>query len=434
MKPARYSRVNAMKPPLSAASLSSGSSPTAALPSTAGTSQKKTLVAACLAHATHDGLSDLVYVFLPIWQETFLLSYTLLSILRSAYALTLASLQIPASSLAMKMARPEYLLIIATVVTGIGWLLGGQTGSVVLLGLALVISGVGASTQHPIASAMVSRAYGAQAKRPLSLYNFSGDIGKSLLPAGAAFLLTYTSYRTTVSLFAGIGIVAALALWLLLRSAPARQIAPPKTEAGPRDATAVSHNPVAFYALLITGILDSAVRMGFLTFLPFIVKQNGGSLAQTGIALTLVFIGGAIGKFVCGWLSESLGIIKTVFLTELATALLIGVFLLAPLHLGMIALPLLGAMLNGTSSVLYGAVTDVVDSTKLERAFSIFYTGTIGSGALAPILYGSFGDLLGVTTTTVIVALTAVTTLWPITVFALRTRGSATEPALRSQS
>jgi hypothetical protein len=110
--------------------------------------------------------------------------------------------------------------------------------------------------------------------------------------------------------------------------------------------------------------------------------------------------------------------------------LLIGVFLLAPLNLGMIALPLLGAMLNGTSSVLYGAVTDVVDSIKLERAFSIFYTGTIGSGALAPILYGSCGDLLGVTTTTVIVALTAVTTLWPITVFALRTPGGATEPAL----
>jgi MFS transporter, FSR family, fosmidomycin resistance protein len=413
-----------MKPAPSAAPISSAPA----------ISKKKTLMAACLAHATHDGLSDLVYVFLPIWQETFLLSYTLLSILRSAYALTLASLQIPASSLAMKMARPEYLLIIATVVTGIGWLLGGLTASVVLLGLALVISGVGASTQHPIASAMVSRAYGANAKKPLSLYNFAGDIGKSLLPASAAFLLTYTSYRNTVSLFAGIGILSALIIWMLLRSAPARATSTPQPHApaAPRDTTSVSNNPVAFYALLATGILDSAVRMGFLTFLPFIVKDNGGSLAQTGIALTLVFIGGAVGKFVCGGLAESLGIIKTVFITELATAVLIGVFLFAPLHLGMLTLPLLGAVLNGTSSVLYGAVTDVVESRKLERAFSIFYTGTIGSGALAPILYGFCGDRLGVTTTTVLVALTAVITLWPVSVFALRTADNATEPPLKA--
>jgi hypothetical protein len=56
----------------------------AATPSTQTRPAKRTLVAACLAHATHDGLSDLVYVFLPVWQERFLLSFTLLSLLRSA--------------------------------------------------------------------------------------------------------------------------------------------------------------------------------------------------------------------------------------------------------------------------------------------------------------------------------------------------------------
>ena len=384
--------------------------------------QKNTLFAACLAHATHDGLSDLVYVFLPVWQQRFALSFTVLSLLRSAYSLTLAALQIPASSLAMKMARPQRLLVVATVLTGIGWLLGGFTNSVGWLGLALVVSGIGASAQHPIASAMVSRAYGRSAKRPLGIYNFAGDIGKSLLPAGAAFLLGFLSYRSTVSLYAALGVLSALAIWVLLRSGAGRAAAP---ATAPRHLeSAGTANPVAFRALLLTGVLDSAVRMGFLTFLPFIVKASGGSLAQTGIALTLVFIGGAIGKFLCGWLSESLGMIRTVFVTELGTALLIGVVLCAPLGLAMLALPLLGAMLNGTSSVLYGAVNDVVDSRKLERAFAVFYTGTIGSGALAPVLYGMIGDHWGVTTVTMIVALTAVLTLIPVSVFAQRTRGA----------
>lgn len=385
--------------------------------------KKKTLVAACVAHATHDGLSDLVYVFLPIWQDMFMLSYVWLSILRSAYALTLASLQIPASTLATRI-RPEYLLVITTLVTGLGWLTAGWAGSATALGLALVLAGIGASAQHPVASALVSRAYGRSAKRPLSLYNFSGDLGKSLLPASAALLLTWTSYGNTVTLYAGIAVLVALCIGALLRQASAKAPARQDSAGLAPGELRVEDNPGAFHALLCTAILDSAVRMGLLIFLPFIIKENGGSLVQIGMGLTLVFIGGALGKFFCGWMADSFGAIRTIIVTELATALLIGVVLSASLGIGLLALPLLGAVLNGTSSVLYGSVTDVVDSRKLEKAFSIFYTGTIGSGALAPILYGYAGDHLGVTTATAIVAITAVLALFPVVLYSLRKPGT----------
>ena len=42
-----------------------------------------------------------------------------------------------------------------------------------------------------------------------------------------------------------------------------------------------------------------------------------------------------------------------------------------------------------------------------ERAFALFYTGTIGSGAIAPVLYGLLGDALGPTLATTATALTA---------------------------
>jgi MFS family permease len=53
-------------------------------------------------------------------------------------------------------------------------------------------------------------------------------------------------------------------------------------------------------------------------------------------------------------------------------------------------------MLNGTSSVLYGSVPELVDSAERRRAFAIFYTGTIGSGAVSPVIYGLFSDAIGV--------------------------------------
>lgn len=64
-------------------------------------------------------------------------------------------------------------------------------------------------------------------------------------------------------------------------------------------------------------------------------------------------------------------------------------------------------MLNGTSSVLYGTVPDMAPSDGTERAFAVFYTGTIASGALSPIVYGFLGDHVGIRAATVATALTA---------------------------
>lgn len=359
-----------------------------------------------------------MYVFLPIWQEMFTLGYVWLSVIRSAYALTLAALQIPATSLTSKV-RPVHLLVGSTIVTASGWLLAGLAGSALALGAALVVAGIGASVQHPVASAMVSRAYGSAAKRPLGIYNFAGDVGKSILPASAAVLLTYGSYRNVIMVYAGVGLLAAAVIWSLLeKSGAGSEFQEPTHRVA--DSSAVVETPLAFRALLCTAVLDSAVRMGFLTFLPFIIKSHGGSLAQTGVGLTLVFIGGAVGKFCCGWMADALGANRTIMLTEVATALLIMQVLTTPLAFAMVALPFLGIVLNGTSSVLYGAVTDVVDASGLERAFSVFYTGTIGAGALAPVLYGYVGDHASVTAAVSVIAVTAAFSFVPVAVAATR--------------
>jgi MFS transporter, FSR family, fosmidomycin resistance protein len=147
--------------------------------------------------------------------------------------------------------------------------------------------------------------------------------------------------------------------------------------------------------------------MGLLIFLPFILKEKGASLAVIGASLALVFIGGAAGKFVCGWLGARLGVIGTVLATESGTAACIFVILAVPLTACQLLLPLLGVMLNGTSSVLYGTVPDLSPPHRTEHAFAVFYTGTIGSGAIAPIIYGVLGDAIGAEGATIATAVTA---------------------------
>ncbi|MCZ7080265.1 MFS transporter, partial [Salmonella enterica subsp. enterica] len=86
----------------------------------------------------------------------------------------------------------------------------------------------------------------------------------------------------------------------------------------------------------------SAVRMGFLTFLPFLLQAKGAGTAGIGLALTLLFIGGAFGKLFCGYLGARIGMMKTVWLTETGTALLIVAAVYLPLSGLMAMLPVLG--------------------------------------------------------------------------------------------
>jgi MFS transporter, FSR family, fosmidomycin resistance protein len=201
--------------------------------------------------------------------------------------------------------------------------------------------------------------------------------------------------------FAGLLVAACIALWM-----------PAVGKGNTRKPTAASVRAGAgwggFAWLLAIGILDTAVRMGLLTFLPFLLRDKGASLPTSGFALALVFIGGAAGKFTCGWLGERIGTLRTVLLTEGGTAALILTVLVLPLTPAIVLLPLLGVMLNGTSSVLYGTVPELTPPHLTERAFALFYTGTIGSGAIAPVLSGLLGDTLGPTMATAATAATAI--------------------------
>ena len=347
---------------------------------------RRTLVIAGVAHALHDGYTDLIYVLLPVWQSEFALSYSMVALLRGLYAGTMATLQIPAGRLAQRI-DGRVILALGTVLSAVGYGCAGLSGGLFGLCVALALSGAGSSTQHPIASAAVSRAYGAGARGPLGTYNFAGDLGKAAIPALTSLLLTVLPWRRSLWLLALLGIAVAAAVMLLM---------PPieRSDAGQaRQATGQGRG--GFPVLFLIGMLDTGVRMGLLTFLPFLLKEKGASLPMVGLALALVFLGGAAGKFTCGWLGARVGVLGTVLVTEGGTAACILAAVLLPLTPLLILLPLLGVMLNGTSSVLYGTVPELAAPDRTEHAFALFYTGTIGSGAVSPVLYGFLGDWVG---------------------------------------
>jgi MFS transporter, FSR family, fosmidomycin resistance protein len=372
--------------------------------------RRRVLWVACGAHALHDGFTDTLYVLLPLWQAEFGLAYAAVGALRSLYTAAMAGLQVPTATIARRIGNPR-VLVAGTMLAAAGYLLAGVSSGFIGLAAALVLGGVGSSTQHPIASSLVTQGYEGQGSRgPLATYNFAGDLGKMALPSVTAALLLLMPWRSAVLALGTIGVATALAIaFLLSRSNPAARQATPLLDDAIDDRAA---RPRGGFALLLAiGIIDSATRMGFLTFLPFLLKAKGAGLPTVGLALTLVFAGGAAGKLVCGFLGARIGILATVIATEGATALGIAMSLLLPLGAALAALPAIGIALNGTSSVLYGTVPELAPPDRQQRAFGLFYTGTIGAGALSPAMYGLFGDLLGVPSAMLLIAAVVLTTL-----------------------
>jgi MFS family permease len=371
------------------------------------------LAVACGAHFIHDGFSDILYVLLPVWATEFGLTFAQVGLLKTLYTGGMATFQVPAGILA-ELRGEARLLAGGTAVTALGFLVAGLSGGFVALLACLVVAGLGSGCQHPLSSSLVARAYETGPRRTaLGTYNFSGDLGKVAVPASVALALPWLGWRGAVEAYAVVGLLAAVAIVVLLgrlgaghRPAPAAPGAAPERPAGSgiRDAR-------AFTAISAIHVIDNSTRTGFLTFLPFLLIAKGATVPAVGLALMLVFIGGAVGKFACGALADRVGVIRTVVVTELATGAGILLLLTLPLGACLVALPVLGVALNGTSSVLYGSVADLVSSDRRARSYAIFYTLGIGASALAPFAYGLLGDWGGVRLTLTVVACVVFLTL-----------------------
>lgn len=381
---------------------------------------------ACGTHFVHDGFADILYVLFPVWAREFGLSFAQVGLLRTGYSGAMAAFQIPAGLLAERWGEAR-LLAAGTAATALGFIAAGFSGGYLALLGCLLAAGLGSGVQHPLSSTLVSNAYDDGGRRTaLGTYNFSGDLGKVAVPAAVAFAVPWLGWRGAVESFAAIGLAAAVLVLLALTNLKIGHAPVPiESRERPSGSDWGIRDLRGFQALSLIQVIDSSTRTGLLTFLPFLLIAKGSSVRAVGFALMLVFAGGAAGKFACGVLAERLGVIRTVIITETATGVGILLLLALPLAAALALLPMLGIALNGTSSVLYGTVADLVNSDRRARSYAVFYTLGIGASALSPSIYGVVSDWGGVPLALTIVGSVVFITL-PLTLALRRPLAAAT--------
>jgi MFS family permease len=377
------------------------------------TSPKRTLATCCAAHTLHDGLSDISYVLLPILAQAFNLSLAQVGMIRSAHRGAMALFQTPAGLIAEQLGARN-LLAFGTACAGLAFIALGQAAGFAAILLALFCAGFGSAFQHPLCSTLISHAYPGEGRRAaLGTYNFFGDVGKFAF-GGAVSLLFVAGvpWQVPVTVYGGLALACALAILMLMQQTAAR--VQPAAMQSSSERTPVGwgiRSRRGFTALCLIEIVDSSTRTGFLTFVAFLMIAKNLPAGWATLSVPLILIGGMAGKLACGFLAERIGIIRTVVITEVATGAGVLLTLVLPDVAAYLLLPLIGVALNGTSSVLYATIGDLVEKDRLPRAFGLFYT--IGSicGLVSPLAFGAIGDALGISASIALIGVLVFLTL-----------------------
>ena len=352
-------------------------------------------------HVWSDLFFALLVPLLPFIKEDMGLSFTEVGLLRSVFSGASAVLQVPAGFLAESMGE-FWLLIMGNVWVTVGLMAMALSPVFWALVVASGIGGLGGGTQHPLASSMVSRAYDDRGRATaVGTVNFAGDLGKMIAPLVAGLIAVSMGWRTTFMVVGLAGLAFMLASMLTRRAVDiGRPTASTSPSSDDQSVEVETESKLAgFVALSGVGLLDSATRTSALVFLPFVMESKGMGAGQISVMLFLLFGGGAIGKYVCGWLGDRMGTLILVWLTKGLTAALLVASLFTP---GLLIAPLvvlIGIGLNGTSSVLYATVAEFVPARRRARFYGFFYTTNEIGTVVAPLAYGFVADLFSLRTT-----------------------------------
>jgi len=389
----------------------------------------RSLFSFCAFHFIDDGFTDSLYLLLPFIAAELSLNFSQVGLLKGIFSGSMALFQVPLSFLGERIGE---LTVIAAGTFGLagGFLLLGKVHSFLAIVISLILAKATGGGQHGLSSSLLSRAFEASGRRAaMGTYNFSGDLGKVCLPFLLALMINLWGWRQAVLALSVFAVAAGAVLWTVAREkgrdspVSSSQEEPPtkKGNWGIRDSK-------RFSFLLTIGIIDITTRTALLTFLPFLLIRKGIPMAQVGFALTLLFAGGAVGKFVCGILAEWLGIVPMVVGTEVLTSAGILSLIWSPSSLTWFTLPIVGVVLNGTSSVLYATVAEMIAPSARSRGYGLYYAITLGSGAIAPMIYGLFTDSFGLSFTLIAIALVVLLTL-PLTRYLTAPKAPAIRPS-----
>jgi MFS family permease len=353
-------------------------------------------------HVWSDLFFALLLPLLPSIKNQLGLTFFQVWLLRSMFSGATAILQIPAGFLAESVGE-FWLLVLGNAWVAVGLIAMALSPVFIVLLAASFIGGLGGGTQHPLGTSLVSRAYDERGRSTaVGTVNFAGDLGKMLAPL-VALIAIPLGWRA-VLWAVGIGGLLFMTLSIPLRRSV--DIGKPVSKEQAYDGDSGDGGRMSGFVMLsVVGFLDSATRGASLVILPFVMDAKGMGPGQISLMLILLFAGGAVGKYVVGWLGERFPTVSLIWGTKGLTAVLLMLSLATPALALAPLMVVLGIGLNGTSSALYASVANLIPQRQRARFYGLFYTTNEVGTVLVPLIYGVVADMFGLNAAVIVMGL-----------------------------
>ncbi len=191
-------------------------------------------MALSFSHFLNDMMQSLVPALYPMLKGSYGLSFAQIGLITLTMQLTSSLLQ-PAVGLSTDRRPQPYSLALGMGVTLVGLLVLAHAGSYVMLLLAATMVGMGSAVFHPEASRVARMASGGRHGLAQSVFQVGGNIGSSLGPILAAFIVIPKG-QGSIGWFSLVALLAMTVLFSVGNWYRRERSAPPRPRA---------HHPVA---------------------------------------------------------------------------------------------------------------------------------------------------------------------------------------------
>jgi FSR family fosmidomycin resistance protein-like MFS transporter len=355
------------------------------------------IMALSFSHFLNDMMQSLVPALYPMLKTAYGLSFAQIGLITLTMQVTSSLLQ-PAVGLGTDHKPQPYSLAIGMGVTLVGLVLLAHAGSYLLLVLAATMVGMGSAVFHPEASRVARMASGGRHGLAQSVFQVGGNIGSSLGPVLAAFIVIPKG-QTSIGWFS---LAALLAVTVLLpvgnwykkeRSAPPR---PRPIETTGRPALTRRKIGWALVILLVLVFSKAFYTTSLNTYYTFyLISKFHLSLASAQIHLFVFLAAVAVGTLIGGPLGDRVG--RKYVMWGSILGVLPFTLLLPHANLfwtGVLSV-VIGLTIASASSTIIVYALDLVPG-KIGTVAGLFFGLSFGMAGVGAALLGRLADAAGI--------------------------------------
>lgn len=366
-------------------SLKTGLGPQSPTQGSSSVFQTSKIIALSISHFVHDVYSGFLAPLLPMLIAKLSLSLTQAGLLTTV--MQLPALMNPYIGLLADRVSVRYFVILAPMLTAVPMSLIGLAPSYGVLLLLLLAAGISVSLFHVPAPVMVARLAGAKKGLGMSFYMTGGELARAVGPLAAVGAVSLWGLEGFYPVML-VGVAVSGWLYWRLRDV---QLMSRNLKKRLRIKQTWSQTRHVLRPLMAILIMRGFMHASITAFLPTFVQMESGNLWLAGASLTLFEIAGVIGVMTAGYLSDTFGRRRLLFISLVIAPMGLLLFVFSGDYIRMAALLLTGFTLLATTPVMLALVQEHAGDSP-AAANGLFMMISFLARSAVVVVVGMIGD------------------------------------------